>query len=209
MSLNLNVERNGVNKTLVEGKFGKKNKKNFGKSFYFPTIEPPILSEVELKNGSTLQCLTNIADLLWFGLKDAATALTREARGIFQDIYLDNINETTGLLNEENMMVEWSQFTAGVEKLKDIIGQISVYVDEQQSIINDDSFGATEDGTPATPKTARAIVLENRMIELAALIQPLKISKAALDAKYAERVAKRQQRQKEEEEEEKATTATK
>ena len=203
MSLNTAVVRNGETLTLTEAKFGKKSKDNFGKVYYTPTIEPPILTEITTDKGETMNVLTNITGLVWFGLKDAADALTRVARGIFQDIYLDNVNETTGLVNEEKMQQDWSQFTAGVEKLKDINALLEVYYDEQQSILADENFGATVDGQLTGAKTEAAVKLESRMLELAALIHPLKVSKAALMAEYADRVAKRAERKAKEEADEK------
>jgi hypothetical protein len=199
MSLNLNVTRNEVNSTLVEGKFGKKSQ-NFGKTFYTPVIEPPILSEVTTQDGQVVQVLTNIKGLVWYGLKEAAEHLTKYARSVYMDIYLDNVDKTTGLVNEEKMQQDWANPWAGMEKLKDIEAQLEIYYDEQQNIIAEEDFGGTNE---------QATALDNRMKELAALIRPLKISKAALQAEYADRVAKRAERKAQEEAATKDAAATK
>ena len=105
------VVRNGVSKTLVDMVFGKKSD-SAGKHFWAPVLE-----EANWTN-----------DLSWLGVGDAVSTLNAGLRRTFADIYLDNISSETGVVNEEQMQLDWADFTAGVQKLSDIDDQLDEHV---------------------------------------------------------------------------------
>ena len=168
------VNRNGIDKALVGMVFGKKSD-NAGKHFF-----APVLSEENFEN-----------DAKWMGIGELISLANTWLRKTFGEIMLDNIDEKTGILNEEQMKLEWADFSAGVQKLSDIDDQLDELQALQQSYALDEDFGATND---EGVKTERAVELEALIKQVAAKIKPLRVQKATIEAKYAERAEKRKQK---------------
>lgn len=176
--MNTTVIRNNRSLVLSKQVFGKKSP-NAGKEFYAPSSAGGLPPQEYIE---------------WFGLTDVLNTLDRSARKIFGDIYLDNVDKTTGILNEEQMELDWADFSAGYAKLSDIDDQLDDLQALQQSYALDDQFGETVDGTTEGPKTERAMELERLITETALRIKPLRIQKSTIEAKYAERTAKREKK---------------
>lgn len=174
------VNRNGVNATLSLGIAGKKSDKA-GMQFWYPEIDSANLINVWLP---------------WIGIDDLAAATTVWLRKEFFDIAVDNTNEETGLVNQAQMEIDWREFTAGRQSLSDLETAIETLNDKQWKLVDSPDFGATtdvvdENGQTVKAKTPKAIALDIAIKELHDKVQPLKIQKATIEAKYAERTAKR------------------
>ena len=188
------ITRNGVNKTLTEMVFGKKSD-NAGKKFFAPVID-----------------ISLIQDVSWAGLDNLNGIANKVLRGIFADLFVDNIDEKTGIFNHANWEIEAADFTAGVAKLSDLEEQLDILSAEQMELAENENFGAKEfvldahgekipdesgenDGTPwegfKARFTAEAEELSRSIQKLNAKVRPLRIQKKTIEAKYAERAAKR------------------
>lgn len=168
------VSRNGVDKTLERVVFGKKSP-NKGKPFWAPSVTPDTLQK----------------DIEWIGFDDTSSMLSRSLRQIFADIYVDNIDETTGEFNEQKYLLDIADFSGGVEKLSEIEEQLEEYYAVQQACALDDEFGVTDDSGALTEKAQE---LQKTVSEIALKIKPLKVKKADIEKKYADRAAKRKAR---------------
>lgn len=165
------ISRNDVTKELSEQVFGKKSD-NAGKKFF-----APVLSLSDWDN-----------DVLWLGKDTMIGGMNKILRNIFAGIYLDNLDPITGVLNEESWAAEAADFTAGVAKLSDLEEELDDLQALQQSFALDDEFGATDSNGVKTP---RAIELESEIKKTADKIRPLRAQRDQIQAKYADRAAKR------------------
>lgn len=164
MSAPYKVERNGVIKTLTETVFGKKSDKA-GQKFY-----TPVLTEGDWDDDSK-----------WVGLDNIVGSMNKILRIVFAGIYQDNIDETTGQLNETAYLADCADFTAGVQKLSDLEEQLDELSAEVSNIIDSETFGTPEDD----PNNVA------RMKELAVTMKSLRAQKQVIEAKYAVRAQKR------------------
>jgi len=105
----------------------------------------------------------------------------------FADIYLDNIDETTGELNQAQMEADWADFTAGVAKLSDLEEQIGLLNDQMAPIVANPNFILDDPDQP----TAEYVALAAQLRDLGKRIKPLRQQYAAISAVYKERAAKR------------------
>lgn len=171
---NIKITRNEVVKELTPMPFGKKSD-NFGKFFVAPVL--------------TLANWEN--DVKWVGQDEVFDGLNRSLRTIFADIYVDNIDENTGILNMEAFLADCADFSAGVAKLDEINEQLDELQGIQQTYAFDENFGATVDGTDKTPLTEAAQQLQQKITEVARKINPLRAKREVIKAKYAVRAEKR------------------
>lgn len=164
------VARNNVSKTLSQMVFGKKSP-NAGKVFFAPIVDVSVQD-----------------DVTWTGIDSINGMVNKALRLIFADLYVDNLDEKTGEFNQANWEAEAADFTAGVAKLSDLEEQLDNLQAEQQKYALDDQFGATDD---QGVETARSAELKSLITQTALRIKPLRAQKAAIEAKYADRAAKR------------------
>ena len=164
------ITRNNVAKTLVEAVFGKKSD-NAGKKFFKPEVD-----------------LSSPSDVTWLGLTESNSILNKYLTKVFADLFLDHLDEKTGVFNQDAWEADAADFTSGVAKLSDLEEQLDALQAQQQSYALDENFGATDD---SGAKTERAVELEELIRTVAAKIKPLRATKLSIEAKYAERAAKR------------------
>lgn len=160
------VNRNGVDLTLTSTVFGKKSKNNAGKPFFFPN---PNIND------------TNF--VTWMGEDVIVDYLRRDLRRDFADIYLDNIDEKTGILNEEKYLLECKNFDqgrVGLQALQDEVDRLT----DINSAIYDKMLELDTD----SPEYAAAV---EEMKTNQGLIKPYRQKIAAISAEYKERAAKR------------------
>lgn len=180
MSLNLNVPRNSVTYLVAEQRFGKRSPANAGQVFYAPELTAPTLVDVTYE-GNLTKALINIDSFVWAGLEELTGMANSVLRRIFADIYLENKNATTGLVNEEAMMQDWAEWSAGAVTKAELQEKIEELQDEMQDCLVDPNIA---------PESLKSV-----MLALRDKIQPLKAQKAVIEAKAAERVAKRKARE--------------
>lgn len=171
---NPTVDRNGITKELSEQVFGKKSP-HAGKKFFAPVMTIEKFDE----------------DSKWVGPDNIVRMTNKVLRTIFADILIDNTDKEKGTINEEQMAIDYADFTAGTSKLSDIEEQLDDLQALQQSYALDDDFGATDQNGV---KTERAVELEKLIKETADKIKPLRVEKASIEQKYQERAAKRKDR---------------
>ncbi len=167
------ITRNGVTLTLVPKDFGLKSL-NKGKTYFIP----PAFK------------LDDEASVTWRGKDTIEEAIQKSERLIFMDIFTDNIGDD-GIFNEAKYLVDCAEFTAGVQSLVDINEKLDELYALQQDRVNSPDFGATEDGTDNTPKTAACVALEEAMSATSREIIPLRTKKVALEARYKAAADKR------------------
>lgn len=172
------IKRNDITKVLKEQVFGKQSDRG-GVKFYAPVID-----------------LTVEDDVKWAGIENLSGIVNKTLRKIFADLYVDNVNEETGVFDRENWEAQAADFTAGVAKLSDIEEQLDSLMAEQQSYALDPDFGATVDDSEGSPKTERAVEIEKHIREVANKIKPLRTQKAAIEVKYAAAALKRKDKEK-------------
>lgn len=164
------ITRNGVALELKKQAFGKKSP-NVGKSFFAPVID-----------------INNVDDVKWVGADDINGFVNKNLRAISGGIYLDNIDEKTGVFNYANWELEMAEFSAGVDKLSDLEDELDALQGEQQSIVLDDRFGEVGDnGEP----TEYATELSTRAKAIAQKIKPIRIKRDSITEKYKARAAAR------------------
>lgn len=165
------ITRNGVEKELSSTVFGKLSP-NAGKKFYTPVLSPANAEK----------------DTAWVGVSDLFDIANRVLRRTFADIYLDEDNRNPdGTINEENLLQDYADFTAGMAKLTDLEDQIDELQQQQQALAIDPNF-VLED--PANPTKEYAEIAE-QMKKIALTIKPLRAKKASIEAKYQVRADKR------------------
>lgn len=177
--MNTVVTRNEVAKQLVMMPFSKKSP-HVGKEF-----PAPIFSEATWSD-----------DVKWFGLTDLISYLNAATRTDFMGIYTDQIDEKTGVFNEQKWEVDAADFTAGVTRLADVKEQLEVLFETQYKLVNDENYAATEvikdeQGQEQEVKTQACIALEQQIKANNDKIKPLKVLKAALEIKIGEKAEKR------------------
>lgn len=188
MSTAPSITRNGVSKTFVEQEFGKKSD-NFGKKFFAPELTAEgITPRVVTKEDGTGEVQHGL-DIVWTGVDDLLTLTNKVLRQIFADIYTDNLDDK-GVFNEANWALDAADFSAGVAKLGDIEAELEELGLKQQEYVMDPDFVMEEDATVSP----RAAELTKLMKEISSKIKPLRVQKAAIEAKYKERADKRKAR---------------
>ncbi len=183
------VVRNEQSKELSEEVFGKTSP-NKGTKFWAPTIKEPDLTKFSEEELAKVKSV--FGDYIWYGLSGISLTLTRAARAIFAGIAIDPENKNPdGTVNEDALMADWADFSAGQASLTEINEQIEELFELQNSYVYHENFGATVDGTENGAKTPEAIALEDEMKKVNARIRPLKVKKAALQKEFQERSEKR------------------
>lgn len=165
------VEINGVSKTLTKQTFGKLSK-NKGQVFYAPEF-----------SQSTFD-----TDVKWTGPMYVLGILNRNARKAFGEIYVDNINATTGKLDQEGWLHDAQDWTSGVTKLSDIEDEMLELQGQMSVLTEDEHFGETDE---SGNKTDACNELNSRIASLAAKLRPLRAEKLRISERYKDRVAKR------------------
>lgn len=177
--MNTTVKRNEVDWNLVMMPFSKKSP-HVGKEFPAPVVDE-----------ASFDLYTK-----WFGRTDLISYLNAAVRTDFMGIYTDNIDEKTGIFNEEKWAVDAADFTAGVTRLADVKEQLEVLFETQYKLVNDENYAATEvikdeQGQEQEVKTQACIALEQQIKANNDKIKPLKVLKAALEIKIGEKAEKR------------------
>jgi len=175
------ITRNGLDKTFEQDNFGKRSKDHAGTAFYTPVLKAPLVREIEL-DGKTQKVLTDIEDFIWGGVEDLTNSINTSLRRQFAEIYLDNVDEKTGVFNEEQWKIDAADFAAGVERLSAIEDKLDALAAEQVSIVDDPNFG--EDNAENT-------ALQERLKALNSRVKPLRVTRATIEAKYKARAEKR------------------
>lgn len=159
------VERNGVNMTLVEQTFGKKAKLA-GQKFFAPETSSARFND----------------DVTWIGVDWLVSVANKRMRLDFADIYVDNIDKTTGLLNQEQWALDAADFTSGIAKLSDLEADLDELIGLQQGYALDANFGEDSDAGKA---------LDVSIKDVASKIKPIRANIAAIKAKYGARAEAR------------------
>jgi len=152
--------------------FGKLAKENKGKKFPYPEI-----------TSANLQTMIE-----FMGESFTAETLNRAVRKIFGGIYIDNVNEKTGLLNQEDWLRDATDFTEGVDTLDSLKEEKGDIQDEISSLIESPDYMAPEEGQPAT---SEFLAIEERIKALNKCIGPIKRRIANLEQKNAIKAEKR------------------
>lgn len=169
------IERNGVNKTLTKGVFGKKSPAA-GTAFWFPTF--------------TEEALTD--DLKWYGVDNVIGGLNKVSRGVFSAIFEDHFTNEDGSFNPEKYaeksehdayLADLADFTAGVDSKSDIEEQINQLVDEQGALFDKASDENVSD--------EQSLEYQQQMTAIAGKIKPLRRKVKEIESKYAVRTAQR------------------
>lgn len=175
------VTRNGITKTLTKAVFSQKNEKLKGMPFFYPTLEEPKVETLSLSDGTTVQAIRNISDILWFGVDQVSGMVDKVAKQVFSAMATSNMELNEGVLNLEEFLVEAEEFTAARESLTNLRDELDDLQALQQTYSMDENFGAeesiTEQGTGEQKmvKTARAIELEKLMKDNSNKIRPLRV----------------------------------
>jgi hypothetical protein len=172
------VIRNDVKVICELGTFGKKSPRA-GMTYPFPEIKETPESLAEL--------------IKFIGIEDTVQALRKWMKSTFQGIFSDNTDETTGITDWEKWEIDAKEFTAGVDKMDDLLEDLEELQDAQAACVQDENFGATQDGTDDV-KTPEAIVLEEKLRGIQKQIKPIKIKLAALKIRNAAAAEKRKQK---------------
>lgn len=169
------LSRNGVIKELVAEPFSKKSTKFQGRHFFIPKFSQATAED----------------DIKWMGEDFVFATLNKSVRLIFMGIFVDAIDEETGVFDEKQYLEEIQEFTEGAQTLSDIEEQIEDLSARQSTLAADPDF----DFVQGEEVSARTVEIMAEMKIITAKLKPLRAEKGKIKEKYAKRVALKKAKQ--------------
>lgn len=172
-ALNITIPRNDTEVVTGSSVFGKKSP-NAGKSFPCPKWE--------------VEQWDNLVQ--WLGKDNIVPLANSFVRGVSMEVYVNNVDEKTGVFDVEGYIEEMQDLSAEKESLGGLEDEIQKLSDKQSNLAAQDEIWNEVDAA-GKPMTDRAVAAVQEMRSISAAISPLKVKKAEIEARYAAAAAKR------------------